>query len=212
VQALAIALAASLLLGPAPASSTPASEPSPSEPDGSPAVEAPPRELPDVDGPATDPVPAPSEVSPEPAPAPETAPSPAPETVTETVTETASPPAPTLTSTDDPPEPLAVAPTRDRLGCAGKPACRRMTIAGIVVGTLGLAAVGTGIGLLVTPDEVIPERPTFVTSTRPAGLVTLTLGAGVTLTAVLMLIAAHKGYKQRGEQARVVPFAGGLRF
>jgi hypothetical protein len=87
-----------------------------------------------------------------------------------------------------------------------------MSAAGIVVGILGVAAVGTGIGLVVKRDEVIPESPTFVTSTRPAGTVTLTIGVGITLTAVLMLVAAHKGYKKRGDQARVAPLANGLRF
>jgi hypothetical protein len=118
----------------------------------------------------------------------------------------------------EPLPPSVVAPVepapivRDRLGCDGSKSCRRMTVVGIVVGTLGLAAVGTGIGLLVKRDEVIPESPIFVTSTRPAGVVTVTLGAGVSLTAVLMLVAAHRGYKQQDQQARVELIGNGLRF
>jgi hypothetical protein len=219
VQALAIALAASLYLGPAPASPSEASESSPSEPDRAPGpddsarTEAPepfgPLELPNVDGSAAD-APAAADPAADPGPAPEPSPEPTP----------ASPPPPTLTAAPDSSaaaDPIPAPLVRDRLGCDGKQTCRRMTVAGIVVGSLGLAALGTGIGLVVKPDEIVPERPTFVTSTRPAGLVTLTLGAGVTLTAVLMLIAAHKGYKQRGDQARAIRFDtspgfAGLRF
>ncbi|HLT40811.1 MAG TPA: hypothetical protein VK034_31255 [Enhygromyxa sp.] len=179
MQLLAIALAASLVIGPAPVDAV---EPTP---------------LPDVDAPAD------GEVEPEvePEPEPEVEPEPEPEPV----------PAPSLTDSEQE-EALPTAVVSDKLGCDGSKPCRRMTVAGIVIGTLGLAAVGTGIGLLVKRDEVLPAAPTYVTSTRPAGLVALTIGAGVSLTAVLMLVAAHRGYKQRGAQARVAPLINGLRF
>jgi hypothetical protein len=192
VQLLAIGLAASLVIGPAPVDSGKAEPPTEVQPEDEPAGEAP---LPDVDDPH-------AEVEPEPEPEP--TPEPEPERQPE-------PPPPKLEQTEATPPPAAPV-KRDKLGCGGSKPCRSMTIAGIVVGTLGVAATGTGIGLLVKRDEVIPESPAFVTSTRPAGLVTVTLGAGMTLTAVLMLVAAHRGYKQRGEQARVVPIANGLRF
>ena len=88
-----------------------------------------------------------------------------------------------------------------------------MSIAGIVVGSLGLIAVGAGIGLLVRPDEVVPEQPIFVNTTHPPGLVAVTIGTGVVLTSALMLGAAHKGYKQQpNETARVQLGPTGLRF
>ncbi len=90
------------------------------------------------------------------------------------------------------PEPAAPAPMR----CRDSRRCRGMTIAGIVTSTLGLAALGTGIGLLVAPDSPIPDEPAYVTSTRPAGLVSVTIGAGVTLTAALMLVAARQAYRR----------------
>ena len=62
-------------------------------------------------------------------------------------------------------------------------------------------------------DQIVPEQPIYITSTHPAGLVTLTVAAGVTLTSVLMLVAAHKGYKDRpDEQARVRLTPSGLHF
>jgi outer membrane biosynthesis protein TonB len=189
---LVIALAASLVLGPPPVDASTTDAPALGEV----APESSATPLPDVDDP-------PGEVE------PEVAPEQAPEAEPAAEEQAAEPPPPSVTEPPDAPVP---APTveRDRLGCDGSPSCQRMTIVGIVVGTLGLAAVGTGIGLLVNEDEVIPESPTFVTSTRPAGVVTVTIGAGVTLTAVLMLVASHRGYKQRKAQARIAPAANGL--
>jgi hypothetical protein len=180
VQLLAIAIAASLVIGPAPIDAE--TEPPAQDDAGS--------LLPDVEDPSGAEDESESEV--EAAPEPEPIPEPPPPVVEQPV--------------EQPPV------VRDRLGCDRSKSCRRMTVAGIVVGTVGLAALGTGIGLLVKPDEVIPESPTFVKSTRPPGVVTVTIGAGVTLTAVLMLVAAHRGYKPRERQARVELLGNGLRF
>ena len=196
MQLLAIGLAASLLFGPAPVGDT--------APPTSTEVEGESGPLPDVDDAVG------SETVPETTVEPESEPEPAPEPeVTTPAAPEPEPPPPTIEQAEPEPAPAV----RDRLGCKGSKACTKMSIAGIVVGTFGLAAVGTGIGLVVKRDEVIPESPTYVTSTRPAGTVTLTIGAGITLTAVLMLVAAHKGYKKRGDQARrVAPLPNGLRF
>lgn len=204
MQAQAIALAASLVFGPAPADSGAVAAPT--------TADAEPREtsLPDVDdSPEGEAEPALTEVEAEQPVEPEQAPEPEPEPKPE-------PPAPNVEQTDAAPPPISV--ERDRLGCDGSPSCQRMTVVGIVVGTLGLAALGTGVGLLVRKDQVVPDSPTFVHSTRPAGIVTVTLGAGVTLTAVLMLVASHRGYKQARavkpgrKQARVELMPNGLRF
>lgn len=164
-------------------------------------------ELPDLGDPSDEPVEGPSEPSPA-------------ESVDRTdASPTVDPPAPSVepspAATPEPIPPTAASPDKGTLGCYGAKPCVRMTIAGIVTGSLGLAAVGTGIGLLVRPDQVIPERPAFVDSTRPAGIVTLTVGVGVTLASVLMLVAARRGYiGKRDKQARAhVEFTGtGLRF
>jgi hypothetical protein len=159
---------------------------------------------------SADPEPLP-DLAPEPEPAPETEPAPEPAPEPEPTPE----PLPTgdeqalAASTSDTPAPAR----RDRLGCAGSRSCRRMSIAGIVVGSLGLVAVGVGVGLLVNPDEVVPEQPIYVNTTRPPGLVAVTIGTGVVLTSALMLGAAHKGYKKRpNASARVQVGPTGLRF
>lgn len=170
-----------------------------------------------VEAPAPEPLP---DVAPEPEPLPDVEPSPEPEPEPaiepEPETEPEIEPVPPAgdaralaASTSDTPAPMR----RDRLGCDGSRSCRRMSAAGIVVGSLGLIAVGAGIGLLVRPDQVVPEQPIFVHSTHPPGLVAVTIGTGVVLTSALMLGAAHKGYKKRpNESARVQVGPTGLRF
>lgn len=119
--------------------------------------------------------------------APEPTPTPEPASLPEPVPTTEPPAAPPASPSDR--------------RCLATRRCAGMRIGGGLVGGLGLAAVATGIGLLVQPDEVIPERPAFVTSTRPAGLATLTLGVGVTLTAVLILVASRSAERATGRQA-----------
>ena len=98
------------------------------------------------------------------------------------------------------PPPIEAPPTR----CIADRRCRAMRISGISVGVLGLAAIGTGVGLVLAPDRVLAATPAYVTSTRPPGLVTLTLGVGVTLTAVLVLVASRSGSRDReGRHARL---------
>jgi hypothetical protein len=191
VHAIAIALTLSLSLS------------------GATGVEAPGAEAPGAEAPEPEPLPdiAPeSEPSPEPAPEPEPTPEPAPEP--EPVPPAGDEQALAASTSD------TTAPARrDRLGCDGSRSCRRMSIAGIVVGSLGLITVGAGIGLLVNPDEVVPEQPIFVNTTHPPGLVAVTIGTGVVLTAALMLGAAHKGYKNQPDQsARVRVGPTGLQF
>lgn len=194
MHAIAIALTLSLSLGTVELSAAP--EADPAEAEAAP-VEAPaPEPLPDI-APDPEPLPAP-ETQPEPEPAPAAQPVPP-----------ASDDRALAASTSDTPAPTR----RDRLGCDGSRSCRNMSIAGIVVGSLGLIAIGSGIGLLVRPDQVVPEQPIFVNSTHPPGLVAVTIGTGVVLTSALMLGAAHKGYKKRpNESARVQVGPTGLRF
>lgn len=107
-------------------------------------------------------------------------------------------------------EPVIIEPAPTR--CIADRRCRGMRIAGISVGVLGLAAVGSGIGLITQPDHVIADMPAFVTSTRPPGLVVLTLGVGVTLTAALVLVASRSATRARAPARRAQLDGLGLRF
>lgn len=91
----------------------------------------------------------------------------------------------------------AAAPVgKDRLGCDFSKSCRQLTLTGIVLGSLSLASLAAGIVLYARPDEDIPDEPAYSMSTQPPGLVAMTLGGGVAVTSILMLVAAHRGYKQ----------------
>lgn len=90
---------------------------------------------------------------------------------------------------------------KDRLGCDHSKSCRQLTLTGTVLGSLGVLSVGAGIALFVRDDVVLEDEPAYATSTKPPGLIALTLGSGVVITSVLMLIAAHRGYKQRDAQS-----------
>ncbi len=125
--------------------------------------------------------------------------------------------APTSEAQPSPSEPASEASvpptTGGPLGCRGQTGCLRLTAGSITISTLGVAGIVTGSVLLARPDRVDPEHPIFVTSTRPAGLVTLMLGVGVTLTATLMFIAARRslrGTQTRAHRLEVTP--AGLRF
>lgn len=96
------------------------------------------------------------------------------------------------------PAPAAAEPLgKDRLGCDHSKSCRQLTVTGTVLGSLGVISVAAGIGLFVRDDVVLDDEPAYATSTKPPGLIALTLGSGIVITSVLMLIAAHRGYKQR---------------
>lgn len=119
-----------------------------------------------------------------------------------------------VTSAAEPPA-VHTPPSRTRapLGCRGQKTCLRLTIGSIGVSTLGIAGIATGSALLLRPDRVDLEQPIFVTSTRQAGLVTVMLGVGVTLTAVLMFIAARRNLAPAQRSARRVELTpAGLMF
>jgi hypothetical protein len=152
------------------------------------------------------------DVAPEPEPIAEPTPEPIAEPEPEPTPEPTPPAGDVKALAESTPTPATPA-KRDRLGCDGSRSCRRMSIAGILVGSVGLATIGVGIGLLVRPDQVLPDQPIYVHTTHPPGLVAVTIGTGVVLTSALMLGAAHKGYKQRpNETARVQLGPTGLRF
>jgi hypothetical protein len=132
---------------------------------------------PEIVGPTTTPEPAPAPASTAPAPAPAAQP-PAPTAVTPEPAPTSPPPGPVATNCWE-----------------RRSQCRSLSITGIVAGSLGLAAIGTGVGLMVRPDEPIPDRPAFQKSTRPVGVVSLGMGIGVVVTAALMIIAGRRAHR-----------------
>ena len=188
VHAIAIALTLSLAppeaVEPEPAEVAPPETVEPAEP------------LPDiVPQPEPEPEPEPTrDVEPTPEPEPEPKPEPPPASDDQALASSTT----------------QVLPTRDRLGCDGRKKCRNMSIAGIVVGSVGLVATGVGVGLLVNRDEVVPESPTFVKTTHPPGLIAVTVGSGVLVMAALMLGSAHS--KRNNDSARVQFGPTGLRF
>lgn len=73
--------------------------------------------------------------------------------------------------------------------------CRQLSILGIVFGTVGLASIGTGIGLMQKPNEAIADDPAYEISYEPPGVVAIGMGVGVLVTGVLMIIAGQRAHK-----------------
>ena len=83
-------------------------------------------------------------------------------------------------------------PRRPGWACeAAAKECRAISIAGIVLTTLGVAAIGTGIGLTVRPNESIAGEPAFERSYAPAGAATIGAGAVVAIGGILMLVSGR---------------------
>ncbi len=83
--------------------------------------------------------------------------------------------------------------------------CRSLSITGVVTGALGLAGVGTGIGLLLRPDEPMADMPAFQHSTKPPGVVILGMGIGVVVTGALMILAGQRAWKLGADPGRRLP-------
>lgn len=103
--------------------------------------------------------------------------------------------------------------------CREAPRCVRLTAIGTSFGVLGLGAAVTGAVLLARPDQPLDDDPTKVRSTRPVGTVLVALGAGVLVSSVVMLVAAHRGRndratssKTRSARARPTAIPGGVAF
>jgi hypothetical protein len=120
-----------------------------------------------------------------------------------------TPPPPEPEPERSPPAPLVapatlpvVAPTPPGSCWERRSQCRSLSITGIVAGALGLAAIGTGVGLALQPDEPIPDMPAYLESTRPVGAVALGMGIGVVVTSMLMILAGRRAHKLGLEPAR----------
>ncbi len=98
-------------------------------------------------------------------------------------------PAPALTPIPD--------PGGERLGCRGSRSCVRLAASGIGFGSVALGAIVAGAVLYLRPDEVIADEPAYVESTRPPGVVLMTIGTGVAMSSALLLVAAYRGSRER---------------
>lgn len=94
------------------------------------------------------------------------------------------------------PAPLAAVPTTKGKSCFHERGqCRQLSILGIVFGTVGLASIGTGIGLLQKPNESIDDEPAYEISYEPPGVVAIGMGIGVLVTGILMIVAGQRAHK-----------------
>jgi hypothetical protein len=107
------------------------------------------------------------------------------------------------------------------LADAGQPArcfaergrCWRLGVTGIVAASVGVSAIGTGIGFMLAPQYAVPDEPTFNRSLRPAGVAMVAVGAVHAVAGVLLVVAGHASHgKPRPDTARAKLVPGGLRW
>ena len=65
-----------------------------------------------------------------------------------------------------------------------------------MTGALGLAGVATGVALALRPVQLDPDDPTTAITYRPAGTAVLTIGAGLLVTSVLMILTASRASRR----------------
>jgi hypothetical protein len=111
-----------------------------------------------------------SAAQPEPTPEPVPPADQRPSAGTATTKPQAEPPAPRLSAQDrsDTLEPTALTPACRR---GKRDLCKQRTVTGAVLMSLGLAALGGGIGLMTVDDKSIAAHPAYARTYRPAGLV-----------------------------------------
>ncbi len=88
------------------------------------------------------------------------------------------------------------------LGCGRRaPACERLTTVGLLSGGAGLALIAGGVGLVLTPDQVIADEPAYIRNYSRIGTTVLALGIGLATTGVLMVFTAAKASRTRRRSA-----------
>jgi hypothetical protein len=64
----------------------------------------------------------------------------------------------------------------------------------MVFGTIGLAAIVTGLVLGQIPNEPFAGEPAYELSYRPPAVVSIGMGSGVLVTGILMVIAGQRAF------------------
>jgi hypothetical protein len=91
--------------------------------------------------------------------------------------------------------------------------CWRLNIAGIAIASVGVAALGTGIGFMQAPEFPVPDEPIYNRSLRSPGVVMVGIGAVTVVTGVMLVVAGHASHgKPKRQTARVQLVPGGLRW
>jgi hypothetical protein len=91
--------------------------------------------------------------------------------------------------------------------------CWRLGLAGIVTASVGVAALGTGIGFMQAPQFPVPDEPTINRSLRPPGVAMVAVGAVAVVAGVTLVVAGHASYgRSKRQLARVRLVPGGLRW
>jgi len=84
------------------------------------------------------------------------------------------------------------------LGCGPMvPACERLTTVGMISGGAGVAVIAGSTALLLTPNQVIADEPTYVRNYDRVGTTLLALGIGLATTGVLMVLTAARASRSR---------------
>ncbi|MBC7976279.1 MAG: hypothetical protein H7138_15005 [Myxococcales bacterium] len=78
--------------------------------------------------------------------------------------------------------------------------CRQRTISGAVLTAVGIAALGSGIGLMPLDDKAISDSPAFLRTYRPAGVVLI--GAGILAVTMGAVLIADAVQRRKGTAAR----------
>ena len=91
--------------------------------------------------------------------------------------------------------------------------CWRLNVAGIAAASVGVAALGTGIGFMLAPQFPVPDEPIYNRSLRPPGVTMVALGAVTVVTGAMLIVAGHATHRKAQRQtARVQLVPGGLRW
>jgi hypothetical protein len=93
--------------------------------------------------------------------------------------------------------------------------CWRLTMAGIVAASVGVTAIGSGIGLMFAPQYAVADEPTMNRSLRPPGLALVSVGAVSMALGVVSIVVGHAVHgrpKRATNMATVQLGPGGLRW
>lgn len=108
-------------------------------------------------------------------------------------TEQTAPEGPAEAATVD----VKAAPPREKIGCHGSRRCERLVILGSITTALGAATTITGVVLAALPSD-----PDHSPRAQSAGVTTGVIGGAILATGVVMLIAALKRKRVRGQVKR----------